>query len=95
MNARIARTALDPALSNAWTQLQVLHAQHDNGAPFWSAYQAIQAALTEAHPHERVAVCDQLATFAERLGAVEHAHLLGESPAELFRLRGHADSTSP
>lgn len=79
MDARTRRTAvIDPALTLAWEQLQVHYAQHQNAAPFWTAYQAIQDTLTRSHPHRHVAVCNQLAAMAERLGVVHHAQLLGD-----------------
>jgi hypothetical protein len=77
MDARLPRsTALDPALSEAWEQLQLHYATHRNSAPFWSAYQAIQDQLTRSHPQHRIDVCNRLATLAERLGVVDHAQLL-------------------
>ncbi|MNK21642.1 hypothetical protein D3C87_399050 [compost metagenome] len=95
MNARIDRTPLASALSDAWEQLQVHYATHRNTAPFWTAYQFLQEALIDAHPHDRVELCNQLATFAEQLGVVDQAQLLGEPRAEFFRALGHAGSTSP
>ncbi|MEG2804514.1 hypothetical protein [Stenotrophomonas sp.] len=95
MNAQIRRTDLDMALSSAWDQLQVHHATHRNAAPFWSAYQAIQEALILAHPQHRVDLCNQLATFAERLGVVDHAQLVSRTRPEFFSDPGHAGSTSP
>ncbi len=94
MNARIRPTAaLDPALSAAWEQLQRHYAIHQNSAPFWSAYQAIQDALTRSHPQHRIDVCNRLATLAERLGVVDHAQLLAERRPELFSIDRHAGST--
>lgn len=94
MNARIRPTAaLDPALSAAWEQLQRHYAAHENSAPFWSAYQAIQDALTHRHPQHRIDVCNRLATLAERLGVVDHAHLLGERRPERVSVDRHAGST--
>ena len=84
MNARIRRTAaMDPALATAWEQLQVHYA----------AYQAIQDALTHAHPHRRIDVCNQLATLAEQLGVVDHAQLLGDRCADNVSQGRHAEST--
>ncbi len=95
MTAQTARTVLlAPALSRAWEQLKVHHDRHRNSAPFWSAYQAIQDDLARSHPQHRVDVCNGLATFAERLGVVGHAQLLGEH-AEHFTDARHAGSTSP
>ncbi len=94
MNARIRRTAaMDPALATAWEQLQVHYAAYQNSAPFWTAYQAIQDALTHAHPHRRIDVCNQLATLAEQLGVVDHAHLLGDRCAVHVSQGRHAEST--
>lgn len=96
MTARIRRTAgIDPALAIAWEQLQLQYATHHNAAPFWTAYQAIQDRLTHSHPDRRVAVCNQLATLAERLGVVDRAQLLTERGAEPFNPDRHAGSTSP
>ncbi|WP_312237672.1 hypothetical protein [Stenotrophomonas sp.] len=94
MNARIRRTAaIDPALSDAWEQLQVHYATHQNSAPFWSAYQAIQDQLTRSHPQHRIDVCNQLATLAERLGVVDQAQLLAERRPDLLTVDRHAGST--
>jgi len=94
MNAPLRPTAaLDPALSAAWEQLQRHYAIHQNAAPFWSAYQAIQNALTHRHPQHRIDICNRLATLAERLGVVDHAQLLAERRPERVNLDRHAGST--
>ncbi|MCF7750511.1 hypothetical protein KQ945_07115 [Bacillus subtilis subsp. subtilis] len=96
MNARIRRTtALDPALLNAREQLQVQYARYHTSAPFWSAYQAIQDALIHAHPQHRIDVCNQLASLAEQLGAVDHAQLLVERRPEHLSIDRHTGSTLP
>ena len=92
MHAQTRRTSsVEPELTDAWERLQVHYARHQNAAPFWDAYQAIQDELTRSHPQQRVAVCNRLATLAERLGVVHHAQLLGEQRGE----RRHTGSTSP
>ncbi len=65
-----------PMLTDAWERLQAYYAAHQNSAPFWTRYQALQDELILAHPQQRIDVCNRLATFAERLGVVRHAQLL-------------------
>lgn len=96
MHARIRHTtAVDASLIQAWELLQVEYARHHNAAPFWSAYQAIQDTLIDAHPQRRIRICNQMASLAERLGVVEHAQLLGRPLPGAFRDAGHTESTSP
>lgn len=95
MHGQTRRTIVDPALENAWKQLQAQYAEFHNAAPFWSAYQALQDELTQAHPHRRIALCNQLAQLAERLGVVEHAQLLNVPPPEPVRHARHTGSTPP
>ena len=91
MHAQYQRaTSVEPSLTLAWEQLQAQYAAHHKTAPFWSAYQAIQEELLRFHPQHQVDVCNHLAGFAERLGAVDAAQLL--EPAH--RSTAHTGSTS-
>lgn len=77
MHAHYRRaTSVDPSLTLAWDQLQAQYATHRRTASFWSAYQAIQEELMRFHPQHPVDVCNHMAGFAERLGAVANAQLL-------------------
>lgn len=94
MNAQIRCTAArHPTLVTAWEQLQVHYDTHQKSASFWTAYQEIQDALTDAHPERRIDVCNPLATLAEPLGVVAHAQLRGERCAGHVSQGRYAGST--
>jgi len=64
------------SLQHAGEQLRQHYERHRCSAPFWDAYQQIQCELVAAFPEQQAELCDRLAVFAQRLGAVEKAQLL-------------------
>ena len=64
------------SLQLAGEQLRQQYAQHRCTAPFWDAYQQVQRDLVAAFPEHQAELCNRLAVFAQRLGAVEKAQLL-------------------
>ncbi|WP_282270507.1 hypothetical protein [Stenotrophomonas sp. PS02298] len=64
------------SLQRAGEQLRQQYARHRCSAPFWDAYQQVQRELVAAYPERQAELCNRLAVFAQRLGAVEQAQLL-------------------
>ena len=68
-------------LHQAAARLRRQFARHQRGAAFWDAYQQIQHELVRAFPDHQTELCDRMALWAQRLGAVERAQLLGNTRA--------------
>ena len=64
------------SLRQAGERRRAHYARHRRSAAFWDAYQQIQNELAEAFPEHRAELCNRMATFAQRLGAVEEAQLV-------------------
>ncbi|WP_409476313.1 hypothetical protein [Stenotrophomonas sp. Y-13] len=64
------------SLRQAGERLRAHYARHRRSAAFWDAYQQIQNELAAAFPEHRAELCNRMATFAQRLGAVEEAQLV-------------------
>lgn len=64
------------SLQDAGEQLRQQYARHHRSAPFWDAYHQVQRDLVAAFPEQQTELCNRLAVFAQRLGAVEKAQLL-------------------
>lgn len=69
------------SLQDAGERLRAQYARHRSSAPFWDAYQQVQGELVAAYPDQRAELCNRLAVFAQRLGAVEKAQLLDTAEA--------------
>ncbi len=64
------------SLQQAGEWLRQQYQQYRSSAPFWDAYQQVQRELVAAYPEHQAELCNRLAVFAQRLGAVEEAQLL-------------------
>ena len=67
------------SLRQAGERLRAYYARHHRSAAFWDAYQQIQNELADAFPDHHAELCNRMAAFAQRLGAVEEAQLLDEA----------------
>ncbi|MBD9535538.1 hypothetical protein ATCM_13780 [Stenotrophomonas sp. ATCM1_4] len=64
------------SLQQAGERLRQHYQRYRSSAPFWDAYQQVQRELVAAYPEHQAELCNRLAVFAQRLGAVEKAQLL-------------------
>lgn len=64
------------SLQEASHRLRRHYDRYRSSAPFWDAYQQVQRELVSAFPEHQAELCNRLAVFAQRLGAVEKAQLL-------------------
>ncbi len=64
------------SLQEASHRLRRQYERHRSSAPFWDTYQQVQRELVAAFPEHQAELCNRLAIFAQRLGAVEKAQLL-------------------
>ncbi|WP_293707501.1 MULTISPECIES: hypothetical protein [unclassified Stenotrophomonas] len=71
------------SLQHAGEQLRQQYARHRCSAPFWDAYHQVQRELVAVFPERQAELCNRLAVFAQRLGAVEKAQLLELADSEV------------
>lgn len=72
---RLSPAARDP-MARAGERLRLQYLRHHNSAPFWTAYQCIQAELIADFPDESLQLCNVMASIAQRLGALDTAHII-------------------
>lgn len=56
-----------------WTRLQRAYVSHGRGPEFWQVYQELQLAATKRAGDSGIRAANEMARFAEALGATEGA----------------------